>query len=173
MFYKQLKAPLEALLFASGDPLSADKLAKILEIDELNVVELITELRVELQQEQRGLTIVSVAGGYQLCTKADLAVFVDQLGGIQDSRLTTAAMETLAIIAFRQPVTRQEIEQIRGVNVDKIVNQLVDRRLIKEMGRKETVGRPILYGTTTEFLQSFGLKDLSDLPDISQFTTEN
>lgn len=173
MVYEQLKAPLEALLFASGDPLSVDKLAKILEIDELQVVKLITELRVDLQQLQRGLTIVEVAGGYQLCTKADLAVFVDRLGGNQDAKLTTAAMETLAIIAFRQPVTRQEIEQIRGVNVDKLVSQLVDRRLIKEMGRKETVGRPILYGTTTEFLQSFGLKDLSDLPDISQFTTEN
>ena len=173
MFYEQLKGPLEALLFASGNPVPADKLAKILGIDEQNVVELIMEISAEMQQLQRGLTIVEVAGGYQLCTKAELAVFVDQLGCIQDSRLTTAAMETLAIIAFRQPVTRQEIEQIRGVNVDKIVSQLVDRRLIKEMGRKETVGRPILYGTTTEFLQSFGLIDLNELPDISHFITEN
>lgn len=169
----QLKGPLEALLFANGDPLPVAKLTEIFGIDELNVLILIAELRSEMQQSQRGLTIVEVAGGYQLCTKAELAAFVDKLGGTQDAKLTTAAMETLAIIAFRQPVTRQEIEQIRGVNVDRIVGQLVDRRLIKEMGRKDTVGRPILYGTTTEFLQSFGLKNLSDLPDISQFTTEN
>jgi len=172
VFYEQLKGPLEALLFASGDPLSADKLARILGIDEQNIVELISEMCIEMQQLQRGLTIVEVAGGYQLCTKAELSIFVDQLGCIQDGRLTTAAMETLAIIAFRQPVTRQDIEQIRGVNVDKIVGQLVDRRLVKEMGRKETPGRPILYGTTTEFLQSFGLKNLNELPDISRFTTE-
>lgn len=172
MFYDKLKGPLEALLFASGNPLAADKLAKILQIDVLNVVELITEMRDEMKKTQRGLTIVEVAGGYQLCTKAKLAVYVEQLGNAQESKLTTAAMETLAIVAFRQPVTRQEIEQIRGVNVDKIVGQLVDRRLIKEMGRKDTVGRPILYGTTTEFLQSFGLNKLSELPDISQFKTD-
>lgn len=172
MFYDKLKGPLEAVLFASGNPLSANRLAKILQIDELNVTELITEMCDEMRSEQRGLTIVEVAGGYQLCTKANLAVYVEQLGSTQESKLTTAAMETLAIIAFRQPVTRHEIEQIRGVNADKIVSQLAERGLIKEMGRKDTVGRPILYGTTTEFLQSFGLKKLSDLPDVSQLETD-
>lgn len=172
MFYDHLKGPLEALLFASGDPISANRLAKILGVDEENILQLITEMRDAMEPVQRGLTIVEVAGGYQLCTKTQFSDVIDQLGCVQDAKLTAAAMETLSIIAFRQPVTRQEIEQIRGVNVDKIVNQLVERRLVKEMGRKETAGRPILYGTTEEFLQCFGLNTIQDLPDISQFVIE-
>lgn len=169
MFYDHYLGPLEALLFASGDPLSADKIAQILQIDLTNVADLIYKLQQDMAREQRGLAIVEVAGGYQLCTKPELLEVIEQLGGNRESRLSTAAMETLAIIAFKQPITRQEIEQIRGVKVDRVIATLLERKLIQEMGRKEALGRPILYGTTDTFLQCFGLRHLGELPDLSQF----
>ncbi len=158
---------IEALLFASGQPLSADKLAGILNIPIDQIPMQINAMTTAMADEQRGLTIVEVAGGYQLCTKPMLYSIVSKLAETQDSKLSTAALETLSIVAFKQPVTRQEIESIRGVNADKVVATLLERQLIKEVGRKEAVGRPILYGTTNEFLQCFGLKSLGDLPDIS------
>lgn len=168
MFYQHLKGHVEALLFAAGDPISVTKLAKLLELDEMSVDELITELRMEMEQEGRGLTIVEVAGGFQMCTKPELAAVIERLVEVPDSRLSAAALETLSIIAFRQPVTKPEIEAIRGVKVDGVVNTLIDRRLIREMGRKDVIGRPILYGTTDEFLHCFGLKNLQELPDLSK-----
>lgn len=172
MFYQHLKGHVEALLFAAGDPVSAAKLANLLDIDEITVDELISELRSGMEQENRGLTIVEVAGGFQMCTKPELAAVVEKLVEVPDSRLSSAALETLSIIAFRQPVTKPEIEAIRGVKVDGVVNTLIDRRLIREMGRKDVIGRPILYGTTDEFLQCFGLKSLQELPDLSKLLTD-
>ncbi|MDU4962117.1 MAG: SMC-Scp complex subunit ScpB [Sporomusaceae bacterium] len=168
MFYQHLKGHVEALLFAAGDPVPVVKLAKLLEIDELTVRDLLDELRGDMEQEGRGLTLVEIAGGYQLCTKPELAPVIVKLAEIPDSRLSVAALETLSIIAFRQPVTKPEIEAIRGVKVDGVVNTLIERQLIREMGRKDVIGRPILYGTTEVFLQCFGLKDLSDLPDLTK-----
>lgn len=172
MFYQHLKGHVEALLFAAGDPVPAAKLANLLDIDEITVDELISELRSGMEQENRGLTIVEVAGGFQMCTKPELAAVVEKLVEVPDSRLSSAALETLSIIAFRQPVTKPEIEAIRGVKVDGVVNTLIDRRLIREMGRKDVIGRPILYGTTDEFLQCFGLKSLQELPDLSKLLTD-
>ncbi len=172
MFYQHLKGHVEALLFAAGDPIPAVKLANLLDIDEITVDELISELRSGMEQENRGLTIVEVAGGFQMCTKPELAAVVEKLVEVPDSRLSSAALETLSIIAFRQPVTKPEIEAIRGVKVDGVVNTLIDRRLIREMGRKDVIGRPILYGTTDEFLQCFGLKSLQELPDLSKLLTD-
>lgn len=172
MFYRHLKGHVEALLFAAGDPVPAAKLAKLLDIDELTVGDLIDELRGEMAEEGRGLSIVEVAGGYQMCTKPELASVVEKLAEVPDSRLSVAALETLSIIAFRQPVTKPEIEAIRGVKVDGVVNTLLDRQLIREMGRKDVIGRPILYGTTDIFLQCFGLKDLSELPDLTKLVPD-
>lgn len=172
MFYSHLKGHIEALLFASGDAITAAKIAQILNIPDEHVILLLEELVQEMADDNRGLTIVAVAGGYQLCTKPELAPIVEQLADSQGTRLSMAAMETLAIIAFKQPVTKQEIENIRGVKVDGIVNMLVERRLIKEIGRKEAIGRPILYGTTSEFLKCFGLKSLHDLPPLADFLSE-
>lgn len=172
MFYQHLKGHVEALLFAAGDPVPAAKLAKLLEIDELTVAELIELLKTEMDPEGRGLTIVEVAGGYQMCTKPELVSVVEKLAEVQDSRLSPAALETLSIVAFRQPVTKPEIEAIRGVKVDGVVNTLLDRRLIRELGRKDVIGRPILYGTTDEFLKCFGLKNLQELPDLNKMLSD-
>lgn len=173
MFYQHLKGHIEALLFAAGDPVTADRLAEILELDELTVISLIDEIKAETDSDTRGLTIVEVAGGYQMCTKPELASVVDKLAEAPDSRLSPAALETLSIVAFRQPVTKPEIEAIRGVKVDGVVNTLLDRRLIREMGRKDVIGRPILYGTTDEFLKCFGLKNLAELPDLSNLLADD
>ena len=167
MFYQHLQGAIEALLFASGQPLPAAKIAQILDIHVDHVQALIVDMTGTMVSEQRGLTIVEVAGGYQLCTKPSLVDIVSKLAELQDSKLSAAALETLSIVAFKQPVTKQEIESIRGVKADRVITTLLDRTLIKEVGRKEAVGRPILYGTTNEFLQCFGLNSLDDLPAIA------
>lgn len=172
MFYQHLRGHVEALLFAAGDPVPATRLAKILEVDEMTVVSLVDEIRLSMEPETRGLTIVEIAGGYQMCTKPELAAIVDKLAEVPDSRLSPAALETLSIIAFRQPVTKPEIEAIRGVKVDGVVNTLLERRLVREMGRKDVIGRPILYGTTDEFLKCFGLKNLTELPDLTKLLAD-
>ena len=169
MFYRHLKGHIEALLFANANPVAADKLAVILEIDTENVILLLEELKQDMAAEDRGLVITEVAGGYQLTTKPELAPVIERLVDIQEARLSAAAMETLAIVAFKQPVTRQEMENIRGVKVDGVVTTLLERGLIKEVGRKEAIGRPILYGTTSEFLKCFGLKGLEELPNLADF----
>ncbi|HWR38058.1 MAG TPA: SMC-Scp complex subunit ScpB [Patescibacteria group bacterium] len=169
MFYRHLKGPIEALLFANGNPLPAAKLALLLNIDEENVQLLLAEMAADMAGDGRGLMLQEVAGGYQLCTKPELVDTVNLLVTTPESRLSSAAMETLAIIAFKQPITRQEMEAIRGVKVDGVVTTLLERGLIREAGRKEAVGRPILYITTDVFLQCFGLNTLQDLPALSQF----
>lgn len=166
MFYAKLKAPLEALLFVSGDPVAAGHLADILQIDRVNVEELIDELQADMEQADRGLTIIKVAGGYQLCTKPQFSPLVEKMTQVMDKKLSAPAMETLSIIAFKQPITKQEIEDIRGVRVDRVLVKLQERNLIAEVGRKKVIGRPILYGTTEEFLKCFGLADLKDLPAL-------
>lgn len=169
MFFEHLRGPLEALLFASGDPVPPQKLAEILEVNEPHIHSLIALLREDMADAGRGLTIVEVAGGYQLCSKPELASIIERLAVVQDSRLSTAALETLSIIAFKQPITRQEIESIRGVKADRMVHTLLERRLIKELGRKDCLGRPILYGTTDEFLCCLGLRNIKELPSLADF----
>jgi len=168
MFYSKFKKHVEALLFSSGNPVSIRKIAQILEIHEQHVEILIDQLILEMADDNRGLTIVKVAAGYQLCTKPELATVVKQLAQVQDTKLSLAAMETLSIVAFKQPITKHEIEDIRGVKVDKVLSKLLERQMIKELGRKEAIGRPILYGTTDEFLKSFGLNGLQDLPPLAE-----
>lgn len=166
MFYSHFKKHIEALLFASGNPISTKKIAQLIEVSEEHIELLIDQLIMEMAADDRGLMIVKVAAGYQLCTKPELSDVVKKLGQAQDTKLSLAAMETLSIIAFKQPITKLEIENIRGVKVDKVLAKLLERQMIKEMGRKEAIGRPIIYGTTDEFLKSFGLNDLQDLPPL-------
>lgn len=172
MFYSHLKGHIEALLFASGEPISASRLSDILNIEEQHIALLIAQLNEELADDSRGLVIVEVAGGYQLCTKPELAAVVEKLANVKETKLSSASMETISIIAFKQPITRQEIENIRGVKVDKALTTLIEYGLVKELGRRETIGRPILYGTTDEFLNFFGLKSLEDLPSLDGFLLE-
>jgi len=168
VFYTNLKGNLEALLFVNGDPLSLKRIAEILEVDQENVKLLLAQLIQDMNQQERGLTIIEVAGGYQLCTKPHLAGFLEKLVQIRENKLSIPALETLSIIAFKQPITKQEIEAIRGVRVDKVLANLLERNLIKELGRKEAIGRPIIYGTTEVFLKCFGLKSLEDLPELPE-----
>lgn len=170
MIFQQGKAIAEALLFASAEPLSAKKVAELIGLEERAARDLIEDLRKDYQSPGRGLEILEVAGGYKIATRPELSGFVEKLAAERGSSvLSHAALETLAIIAYRQPVTRAEVEAIRGVSIDKSLSTLLERRLVKEVGRKEGPGRPILYGTTKEFLMYFGLKDLSQLPPIDQF----
>lgn len=165
-----LWAVIEAVLFTAGDPLPLSDLAAICEADEPTVHEALTGLQGAYRIARRGLQIVEVAGGYQLTTRPEYAAWVSRLHQlVREVRLTRAALETVAIIAYRQPLTRAEIEAIRGVDCAGVVRTLIERRVVKIAGRKAALGRPLLYGTTREFLQCFGLKDLSELPTLQEF----
>ncbi len=164
MYYNHLTGALEALLFASGDALSVAKIAELMHLEKPQVWELIAGLTKEYEAENRGLAIREVNGGYQLVTKPLYFEMLGQLKSTKEVKLTNAAMETLAIIAFKQPVTRAEIEAIRGVKADSAVNTLLDLDLISEAGRKKALGNPILYATTEKFLTVFGLDSLESLP---------
>ena len=166
MFYDKFRAHVEAILFASGEPITAEKIGKLLNIPTEHVDDMVFDIKKTFDKEEHGITIRQVAGGYQMCSKKELADVLDRLSLVRETKLSPSALETLSIIAFRQPVTKQEIEAIRGVRSDRIINTLIDFRLIKEAGRKEAVGRPILYATTGEFLTAFGLNSLLDLPRL-------
>lgn len=168
MFYDELISDLEALLFAAGEPLLVDKIAELLKIEAENVEYLIGLLEKEYEKAEHGICLVKVASGYQLVTKPQYDSLVRSLMSKQELKLSNAAMETLAIIAFKQPVTRSEIEAIRGVKADSVVNTLVEYGLIIEAGRKNSLGRPILYATTDLFLSTFGLNSLADLPKLPE-----
>jgi len=163
---------LEALLLATPEPLSIKRIAEIMELDEKDARILVDDLRKEYQQAGRGIQIRELAGGYALTTLPEHAKYVERLLQPRGKGLSHAALETLAIIAYRQPITRAEIEGVRGVQAGSSLETLLERRLVKELGRKEVPGRPMLYGTTKEFLQYFGLNDLSDLPPIAIDTTD-
>ena len=173
MFHDYLRGSLEALLFAAGEPLSVAKLAEIKQLDKPQVWELLSLLERDYEDEKRGLYLRKVAEGYQLCTKEQHYELIKQLARSQEMKLSNAAMETLAIIAFKQPVTRSEMEAIRGVKVDGVVNTLLEYGLISEAGRKDSIGHPILYGTTDKFLITFGLNSLKDLPDFPDILSEH
>ncbi|MBQ1249244.1 MAG: SMC-Scp complex subunit ScpB, partial [Selenomonadales bacterium] len=166
MFYEHLKGNIEAVLFAAGQPVTEVQLAEMLSVEKEHIRILLAQMKSEMEDANRGLTILEVAGGYQLCTKAEFAETVARLAEVQPNRLSKAALETLSVIAFKQPITRAEIEEIRGVQVDRVLQNLIDKELIKELGRKEVIGRPILYGTTEVFLNCFGMDSLSDLPPL-------
>jgi len=163
--YPRLKNILESLLFITKKPVTLDELNAVIGVDRQLIEKSIHELLFEY--ETRGVNLAKIAGGFQMVTNPGNAGFVDKL--IHSPILTTlsnAALETLAIIAYKQPITRLTIENIRGVNSDGVVQTLLEKKLIDEVGRSEGLGRPILYATTVEFLRHFGLKDLSDMAPL-------
>jgi len=173
MEMKEKKSLLESLLFVSGEPLAASLLKTNTELPETEIKQLLDELIAEYKERDSGLLIIEIANGYQMVTNPRLAQWIKKFKNTAASgKLSMPALETLAIIAYKQPIIKAELEQIRGVNSDGVIKTLLDRRLIKIMGRKEVPGKPLLYGTTREFLQYFGLKDLTELPTISELTRE-
>jgi segregation and condensation protein B len=162
----EIKAIAESLLFASGTPLSLRRLAEIIGVLQAEVRPVLALLREEYAAPGRGIILAEVAGGYQFRTAPEYADYVKTLVREKPNRLSRAALETLAIIAYRQPITKVEIEAVRGVNVDAVLNSLLTKKLIRVMGRKDVPGRPWVYGTTPQFLELFGLSDLTNLPPL-------
>lgn len=161
-----IKAAIEAVLFVSAERVATQELLDLLEINEADLKLIMQELMLEYQQERRGLQIMALEGGYIMGTKPEYAELLSKMVKPARLRLSPAALETLAIIAYQQPVTRAEIEQIRGVKVERILANLLERAIIKEDGHKAVVGKPIIYRTTYEFLKIFGLSSLEDLPAL-------
>jgi segregation and condensation protein B len=161
----ELVGQLEAILFASDAPLPIERLAEVLEIDPADARAVVDALRLACDEAARGLAVVEVGGGVRLVTRPEHAPVLMSLQRLRlKSRLSRAAVETLTIVAYRQPISRPEIEQLRGVGTESVLTHLLERRLVRVVGRKATPGRPVLYGTTREFLEHFGLRDLGDLP---------
>ncbi|MDP3730683.1 MAG: SMC-Scp complex subunit ScpB [Candidatus Omnitrophota bacterium] len=167
---KEAKRIIEAILFVSDKPVSIATLKDVLkEIDPTEIRTSIEELNNEYNSSERSFSIREIAGGFQMLTDPVYSAWISSLYKRPSDRMTGPALETLAIIAYRQPLTRSDIEAIRGVNVDGVLNTLEERSLIRTRGRVDGPGRPILYGTTNEFLQHFGLKSLEDLPKLKEF----
>jgi segregation and condensation protein B len=161
----QLESLIESLLFVADEPVAVSQLAKALEVEVNSIEGALKRLRTEYSQ--RGLRIQRKGERVQIVTAPEAAAHIERFLGLQLSgKLSTAALETLAIIAYQQPVTRAQIEAVRGVNCDSVLRTLARKGLIEDIGRLEQAGRPILYGTTFEFLQYFGLQDLADLPPL-------
>ena len=167
---ERLKAILESLLFAAGEPVALPQLANALDnVPRDAIRKALSEMAVTYGSGDRGIVLEEIAGGYQLRTPKEHALYVRRLLAAKPPRLSRPLLETLSIIAYRQPITRPEIEQLRGVDSGGVLDTLTERSLIKIAGRKEAPGRPMMYATTVEFLELFGLKDLENLPDLEEF----
>jgi segregation and condensation protein B len=158
----------EALLFASDTPVEAERIQEVLDLESTAAArEIVGDLRARLETEARALQVMEVGGGFRLVTRPELAPWLVKLARSRTrSRLSRPALETLAIIGYRQPVSRPEVDAVRGVNSEAVLDNLLERRMIRIAGRKESPGRPFLYETTREFLVAFGLRDLGDLPKV-------
>jgi len=167
------KGIIESLLFSADQPLSAERLVDLLELERRDVVAVIAELQEEYIARNGGIELQEVAGGFQFRTRPEFAPHIRRMLQSKPFRFSRAALETLAIIAYRQPVTRAEVEYLRGVDCGGVVKTLLDKRLIKILGKKDVPGRPMIYGTTREFLELFGLKDLAGLPTLKEFSELN
>jgi segregation and condensation protein B len=159
----------EALILASPDPLSAARLAKLIpRCTPAKARTLVSELNADYVAQQRAFEICEVAGGYQVRTHPEFASYLQNLQRTRPLRLSNAALETLSIVAYRQPITRAEVEHVRGVDAGPVMRSLLERKLVKLAGRREVPGRPMLYATTKRFLEIFGLADLGDLPTLRE-----
>jgi segregation and condensation protein B len=168
----QPQSIIEALFFVSKEPLKLDKLQEILETPKDQIERAIHNLKREYDENNRGMIIVETADGFQMATNPAFAQWVQLVLAVEPARLSKKSLEALSIIAYKQPITRAEIEALRGVISDGAIKTLLDRKLIKIIGRKDVPGRPLLYGTTKEFLNYFGVKNLSELPKIKDFPEE-
>ncbi len=168
----EIKPIIEALLFVSGDSISIDRLKEVLgDVEKDRIRGYLEALQAEYVHTNRGIQIVEVGGEFQITTRAEMAPWIREFEKIKTAaRLSPASLETLAIIAYKQPLTRAEIEAIRGVDGAGVLKTLLEKRLVKIMGRKEVAGRPLMYGTTREFLKYFGLANLAALPTLKEFS---
>lgn len=172
-FELRVKGIIEALLFVSDRPLSVSKICDVVEVEENVAKKALEDIALEYRRDDRGFQLKEVADGYRLYSHPAYAPYIERMIlSFDHRRLTQAALETLSIIAYKQPVTKADISAIRGVNSDGVINTLLNRDLVKEMGRQDTPGQPILYGTTTRFLESFGLKSVDELPPLDEFTPD-
>ena len=167
---ERLRSILESLLFAAGEPVSVARLQAALDdAPRTEIQRALAVLSADYAAHNRGVTLEEVAGGWQLRTLKEHAHYVRKLLAARPPRLSRPLLETVAIVAYRQPITRPELEQLRGVDSGGVLETLLERRLIRIAGRKEAPGRPLIYATTPEFLETFGLKDLDGLPDLKEF----
>jgi segregation and condensation protein B len=168
---RELKAMLEAILFVSADPIPAARLVTVLgNVTKGEVQQALDLLAHDMEQDGRGIQLAHIAGGYRLVTKQEYAPWIKRLDKAKSAqKLSRSALESLAIIAYKQPLVRAEIEEIRGVETSGVIRTLLERKLVRIVGRKEVPGRPIMYGTTKFFLEHFGLQDLTQLPPLREF----
>ena len=167
---KVMKSALETMMFMWGEPLEVKDAAQILDAEKAEVRELFKELQTEYEQEGRGIRIRQVEDSFGYVTHVENEMFIEKLcTPVRVKRLSQAALEVLAIIAYRQPVTRSEIDSIRGIKSERVIDGLTDKGLIEVVGRSEGVGRPLIYATTKEFLKKFGFASLKDLPEVAEF----
>lgn len=170
MEIREIQSILEAVLFAAGDAVELEKLADIVDVDKKSLREILKKMMDSYNFERRGIHLIQMEDSYQMCTRGEYHDYVAMLAEPRRKQsLSNAAIEVLAIVAYKQPVTRSAIEHIRGVNCDYVVNRLMERNLIEEKGRLDAPGRPILFGTTQEFLRCFGVPALQDLPEFDSF----
>lgn len=170
---RKKKSLIEAILFISGETLTASQLKSTGEFSETEVKSLMDELIHEYRERDSGILIAEVAGGWRMLTNPEYGEWIKKFVGSQKAqRLSMASLETLGIIAYKQPIIKAEIDELRGVNSDGVIKTVLEKRLIKVVGRKEAPGRPLLYGTTREFLEYFGLKDLTGLPTLKELQRE-
>ncbi|MDQ6418281.1 SMC-Scp complex subunit ScpB [Paenibacillus sp. LHD-117] len=175
MEFQKLKSIIEGLLFMAGDEgLTKRQLADIMELDADFAADLVYDLQRDLEREERGVQITEVASAYRMTTHQEHAPYFERMAYTPTrSQLSQAALETLSIVAYRQPITRIDIEEIRGVKSDRAIQSLVSKDLIEEVGRAEAIGRPILYGTTKSFLDYFGLPSIRELPEPKHVDIED
>jgi len=166
---KKAEAIIEAVLFAMGDSVELSKLTHVLEMEPQKIRDIIAKMNEKYQEEDRGISIIELEDSYQLCTKPDLYEYLIKVAKAPRKYvMSDTLLETLSIVAYKQPVTRLEVEKIRGVSCDHAINRLLEFNLIQELGRLDAPGRPLLFGTTEEFLRTFGVKSLGDLPALNQ-----
>ena len=171
---EQIEAAIEAILFSAGESVEASRIAKAIGHDVHTTEKIIRNMMLKYQAADRGIKIIELDGAFQMCTKQEYYEYLVQIA-LQPKKavLTDVMLETLSIIAYKQPVTKQEIEKIRGVKFDHAINKLVEYNLVQELGRLDAPGRPILFGTTEEFLRNFGVQSTEDLPTINPVKLED
>lgn len=170
---KVLRGTLEALLFVTDEPLPASRVARLLEREEGSVVAALQELAAEYAADERGFQLREVAGGWRLYTHPAYHPVIERMVLSWDTRrLSQAALEALAVVAYHQPVTRQGVNAVRGVNSEAVISSLVEKGLVREVGKDRNQGNAVIYGTTRTFLEKFGLKDISELPPFEEFTPD-
>ena len=174
MSIKELEAVIEAILFTMGEAVEVERIAAAVEHDEDTIRRLIRNMMTRYEEEDRGIRIIELDGSFQLCTKPEMYEYLIKVAHVPKKHvLTDVMLETLSIIAYKQPITRIEIEKIRGVSCSHAVSRLVDYNLVCELGRLDAPGRPLLFGTTEEFLRTFGVSSIEELPILNQDQLEN